>query len=182
MADNDLRTRVDKTIDFLKENLNSVRAGRANPAILDKLNVEYYGTQSPIKAVANISVPDPHTLMISPFDPSAIPDIEKAINESNIGINPANDGKVIRLSIPSLTEERRKELTKLVKNFGEEAKVSVRNMRRDLNDDVKKREKQGELTEDDVRLELDEIQKQTEDAIKQIDQIIEAKDKELLEV
>ncbi len=177
-----LEERIESTKSHLKENLNTVRAGRANPALLDKVMVNYYGSPTPLKALANVSVPDPRTLMISPFDPKSVSDIERAINEANIGINPANDGKVIRLAIPQLTEERRKELTKVVKNYGEEAKVAVRNLRRDENDALKKMQKDGDLTEDDLKEELDEVQKKVEAAIKDIDSIIADKDKELMEV
>ena len=182
MAKKSLDERIEGAKNFLKENLNTVRAGRANPALLDKIQVNYYGSPTPLKALANISVPDPRTLMISPFDPKSISDIERAINEANIGINPANDGKVIRLAIPQLTEERRKELTKVVKGYGEEAKVVVRNLRRDVNDELKKAQKDGELTEDDLKDELEETQKTIEKAIKDIDQIIAGKEKELMEV
>ncbi len=182
MAKKSLEERLEGAKSFLKENLNTVRAGRANPALLDKVQVEYYGTPTPLKALANISVPDPRTLLISPFDPKSISDIERAINEANIGINPANDGKVIRLAIPQLTEERRKELTKVVKNYGEDAKVAVRNLRRDVNDELKKAEKAGELTEDDLKDELEETQKTIEKAIKEIDEIVADKEKELMEV
>jgi ribosome recycling factor len=177
-----LEERIESTKSHLKENLNTVRAGRANPALLDKVMVNYYGSPTPLKVLANVSVPDPRTLMISPFDPKSVSDIERAINEANIGINPANDGKVIRLAIPQLTEERRKELTKVVKNYGEEAKVAVRNLRRDENDALKKMQKDGELTEDDLKEELDDVQKKVEAAIKDIDAIIADKDKELMEV
>lgn len=182
MAKKSLEERIEGAKNYLKENLNTVRAGRANPALLDKVEVEYYGTPTPLKALANISVPDPRTLMVSPFDPKSIADIERAINEANIGINPANDGKVIRLAIPQLTEERRKELTKVVKGYGEDAKVAVRNLRRDVNEELKKAEKAGELTEDDLKDELEETQKTIEKAIKEIDEIIAGKDKELMEV
>lgn len=182
MAKKSLDERIEGAKNFLKENLNTVRAGRANPALLDKIMVNYYGTPTPLKALANISVPDPRTLMISPFDPKSVSDIERAINEANIGINPANDGKVIRLAIPQLTEERRKELTKVVKNYGEDAKVAVRNLRRDENDALKKMQKDGDLTEDDLKDELDDVQKKIEKAIKDIDAIIAEKDKELMEV
>ena len=141
MAKKSLDERIEGAKNFLKENLNTVRAGRANPALLDKIMVNYYGTPTPLKALANISVPDPRTLMISPFDPKSVGDIERSILEANIGINPTNDGKVIRLAIPQLTEERRKELTKVVKNYGEDAKVAVRNLRRDVNDELKKAQK-----------------------------------------
>ena len=177
-----LEERIESTKGFLKENLNTVRAGRANPALLDKVTVEYYGTPTPLKALANISVPDPRTLLVSPFDPKSIADIEKGINVANIGINPTNDGKVIRLVIPQLTEERRKELTKTVKTYGEDAKVAVRNLRRDINDELKKLQKEGELTEDDLKDELEDVQKKIEKAIKDIDDIISDKDKELMEV
>jgi ribosome recycling factor len=177
-----LEERIESTKSYLKENLNTVRAGRANPALLDKIMVDYYGTPTPLKSLANISVPDPRTLMITPFDPQAVADIERAINEANIGITPANDGKVIRLAIPQLTEERRKELTKVVKGYGEEAKVAVRNMRRDINDDLKKAQKAGEITEDDLKEDLDEAQKTVDKAIKDIDDMIADKEKELMEV
>lgn len=177
-----LEERIESTKNFLKENLNTVRAGRANPALLDKVMVDYYGTPTSLKALANVSVPDPRTLMIAPFDPQAIADIERAINEANIGINPANDGKVIRLAIPQLTEERRKELTKVVKSYGEDAKVAVRNMRRDMNEELKKSQKAGEITEDDLKEDLDETQKTCDKAIKDIDDMIADKEKELMEV
>jgi ribosome recycling factor len=173
---------MDKTISVLKQDLNTVRAGRANPALLDQISVEYYGMPTPLKQIANISVPDPRSLLIAPFDPKSIKDIEKAIQIANIGINPSNDGRTVRLVIPPLTEERRKDLTKLIKKMGEEAKVAVRNCRRDANDEVKKMEKAGEFTEDDVKDELDEIQKMTDKCMKNIDEIIAAKDKELMEL
>ena len=182
MAKKSLDERIEGAKNFLKENLNTVRAGRANPALLDKIMVNYYGTPTPLKALANISVPDPRTLMISPFDPKSVGDIERSILEANIGINPTNDGKVIRLAIPQLTEERRKELTKVVKNYGEDAKVAIRNLRREENDDLKKMQKDGDLTEDDLKDELDEVQKKVEKAIKDIDAIIADKEKELMEV
>lgn len=177
-----LSDKITKSISVLKENLNTVRAGRANPALLDKITVDYYGSPTPLKNIANISVPDPRTLMISPFDPKSIADIEKAINVANIGINPANDGKVIRLVIPQVTEERRKELTKLVKKMGEDSKVAVRNERREANEILKKMEKATELTEDDLKQELDEVQKKADKATKDIDDIVAAKEKEILEV
>ena len=182
MAKKSLDERIEGAKNFLKENLNTVRAGRANPALLDRIMVNYYGTPTPLKALANVSVPDPRTLMISPFDPKSVGDIERAILEANIGINPTNDGKVIRLVIPQLTEERRKELTKVVKNYGEDAKVAIRNLRREENDDLKKMQKDGDLTEDDLKDELDEVQKKVEKAIKDIDAIIADKEKELMEV
>ncbi|MBR4149804.1 MAG: ribosome recycling factor [Firmicutes bacterium] len=174
--------KMDKTISVLKQDLNTVRAGRANPALLDQISVEYYGMPTPLKQIANISVPDPRSLLIAPFDPKSIKDIEKAIQIANIGINPSNDGRTVRLVIPPLTEERRKDLTKLIKKMGEESKVAVRNCRRDANEEIKKMEKAGEFTEDDVKDELDEIQKMTDKCMKNIDEIIAAKDKELMEL
>ena len=177
-----LEEKSKKSISVLKEDLNTVRAGRANPALLDKVMVDYYGSPTPLKSLANISVPDPRTLLISPFDPKAIGEIETGINVANIGINPSNDGKCVRLVIPQVTEERRKELTKTVKKMGEESKVAVRNLRREANDELKKLEKAHEITEDELKKALDDIQKATDKTIKEIDDIVAAKDKEILEV
>jgi len=177
-----LDEKIEKSIEFLKENLNTLRAGRANPALLDKVMVDYYGTPTPLKAIANIVTPDPRSLIVAPFDPKSVSEIEKAINLANIGINPSNDGKILRLQIPSLTEERRKELTKLVRKHGEDAKVAIRNERREANERLKKQEKDGELTEDDLKNEEKLVQKQTDDAISEIDKIIEGKCAEILEV
>lgn len=174
--------RIISTKENLKENLNTVRAGRANPALLDKVTVSYYGAPTPLKSLANISTPDPRTLMITPFDIKAIGDIERAINETDIGINPANDGKVIRLVIPQLTEERRKELTKIIKKFGEESKIAIRNVRREINDQLKKDQKNGDISEDDCKKEMDNLQKKVDNAIKDIDKMIEEKNKELMSV
>ncbi|MBQ1906962.1 MAG: ribosome recycling factor [Firmicutes bacterium] len=174
--------KMEKTLSVLRADLNTVRAGRANAALLDQIAVEYYGVPTPLKNMANIAVPDPRTITITPFDPKSVKDVEKAIQVSNIGINPSNDGRTIRLVIPPLTEERRKELTKLIKKMGEESKVAVRNLRRDANEDLKKQEKNGELTEDDLKEELDEIQKLTDKCMKDIDSIVAAKDKELMEI
>ena len=177
-----LEEKSKKSIAILKEDLNTVRAGRANPALLDKVTVEYYGTATPLKNIANISVPDPRTLLISPFDPKSVGEIEKAINMANIGINPSNDGKCVRLVIPQVTEERRKELTKTVKKMGEDSKVAVRNLGRDANDHLKKKEKAHEITEDELKKALDDIQKSIEKTVKEIDDIVAAKEKEILEV
>lgn len=174
--------KMSKTLGVLKSELNTVRAGRANAALLDKVMVEYYGTPTPLKNLANIGVPDARTLMITPFDPKVVSDIEKAINMANIGINPSNDGKVIRLVIPQVTEERRKELAKQIKKIGEDAKIAVRNSRRDANDHIKKQEKAGELAEDDAKKQLDQIQKQTDKCMKDIDNMVAEKEKELMEV
>lgn len=177
-----LEERSKKTIAILKEDLNTVRAGRANPALLDKVMVDYYGSPTPLKNLSNISVPDPRTLLISPFDPKSISEIEKAINMANIGINPSNDGKSVRLVIPQVTEERRKELTKTVKKMGEESKVAIRNLRREANDELKKLEKNHEITEDELKKALDDVQKATDKTTKEIDDIVAAKDKEIMEV
>jgi ribosome recycling factor len=177
-----LDEKMKKSISVLKEELNTVRAGRANPALLDKILVDYYGSPTPLKNISNISVPDPRSLLISPFDPKSIHNVEKAINVANLGINPSNDGKVIRLVIPAVTEERRKELIKVVKKYGEDAKVAIRNERRDANDELKRQEKAGELTEDDLKKALDDVQKKTDKTIKDIDQIIADKEKEIMEV
>ncbi len=174
--------KISKTISVLKEELNSVRAGRANPALLDQIVIDYYGTMTPLKNMSNISVPDPRSLMIAPFDPSTLKAIEKAIMTSNIGINPSNDGKNIRLVIPPVTEETRKEKTKQIKKMGEDGKVAVRNLRRDANEEIKKLQKDGELTEDDEKSELDEIQKLTDKCMKDIDHIVSEKEKELMEL
>lgn len=177
-----LMQKMERTKSVLKEDLNTIRAGRANPALLDRILLDYYGAPTPLKNMSNISAPDPRTLMIAPFDPKSIQDIEKAINLANLGINPSNDGKVIRLLIPQVTEERRKDLTKQVKKIGEDAKIAIRNERRDANDALKKQEKAGEITEDDLKKELNEVQKRTDNGIKDIDDIIAEKEKEIMEV
>ncbi len=177
-----LEAKIDKTVAKLKEDLLTVRAGRANAALLDKVMVKYYEVPTPLKQLANISVPDPRTLAISPFDASIIKDIEHGINEANIGITPSNDGKVIRLTIPQLTEERRKELTKTVKALGEDAKVALRNLRRTANDELKKAEKNGDITEDELKEGLDKVQKDTDKGVKMIDEVVAAKDKEIMEI
>ncbi|MDR0570045.1 MAG: ribosome recycling factor [Clostridiales Family XIII bacterium] len=177
-----MEERSAKTIAALKENLNTVRAGRANPALLDKVTVEYYGSPAPLKNISNITAPDPRNLLITPFDPKSLHDIEKAVNMANLGINPSNDGRVIRLAIPPVTEERRKELTKVIHKYGEEAKVAIRNERRDANDELKRQEKAGELTEDDLEEELEAVQKKADKKIKEIDDIVAEKEKEIMEV
>ena len=174
--------KMSKAISSLKKDLASVRAGRANPAILDKLHVDYYGTPTPISQMANISTPDSRTLMIQPWDKSVMGEIEKAILKSDLGLTPTNDGVVIRITIPQLTEERRKELVKVVKKMGEESKVAIRNIRRDGNDDLKKLEKNGDISEDDLRRTQDEIQKITDKYITEVDTVISSKEKEIMEV
>lgn len=182
MSESNMQERIEKTKSILKEELNTVRAGRANPTLLDKIVVDYYGTPTPLKNLSNISVPDPRSLLVTPFDPKSLVDIEHAINAANIGIVPNNDGKNIRMEIPQLTEERRKELTKTTKKMGEDAKIAVRNLRRDANDSLKKQQKAGEVTEDDLKDELDDVQKKVDKAVKEIDDMIAAKDKEIMEV
>ena len=177
-----LEEKISKSIEVLKEKLNSVRAGRANHALLDQVQAECYGSTMPIKNIANISAPDPRTIAVIPFDPSTVKDIEKAIMAANLGFNPSNDGKTIRLVIPPLTEERRKEITKTVKKMGEEDKVAIRNLRREANDELKKQEKAGELTEDDLKVELEDVQKKIDKAVKDIDEIVANKEKEIMEV
>ena len=177
-----LEEKISKSIEVLKEKLNSVRAGRANPALLDQVQAECYGSTMPIKNIANISAPDPRTIAVIPFDPSTVKDIEKAIMAANLGFNPSNDGKTIRLVIPPLTEERRKEITKTVKKMGEEDKVAIRNLRSEANDELKKQEKAGELTEDDLKVELEDVQKKIDKAVKDIDEIVANKEKEIMEV
>lgn len=177
-----MEERIEKTKEMLKADLNTVRAGRANAALLDKVMVDYYGSPTPLRNLSNISVPDPRTLMITPFDPKSISDIEKAINVADIGITPTNDGKCVRLVVPQLTEERRKELAKSTKKMGEDTKIAIRNLRRDANDTLKKQEKDGELTEDELKKEMEKVQKTIDNAIKDIDAIIAGKEKEIMEV
>ena len=174
--------KMNKTISVLKQELGGLRAGRANPQLLDRLMVDYYGTQTPINQLGNISTPEPRLLVISVWDQKAIPAIEKAIQKSELGINPANDGRVIRLVFPELTEERRKELVKIVKKKGEESKVAIRSIRRDANEQSKKAQKDNLLTEDDQKQLEDKIQKLTDEKIKEIDGMLAAKEKEILSV
>ncbi|MBQ1771403.1 MAG: ribosome recycling factor [Clostridia bacterium] len=174
--------KMNKTISVLKQELGGLRAGRANPQLLDRLMVDYYGTQTPVNQLGNISTPEPRLLVISVWDQKAIPAIEKAIQKSELGINPANDGRVIRLVFPELTEERRKELVKIVKKKGEESKVAIRSIRRDANEQSKKAQKDNLLTEDDQKQLEDKIQKLTDEKIKEIDGILAAKEKEILSV
>jgi ribosome recycling factor len=176
------KEKMSKTIANLTKELSTLRAGRANPAVLDKVLVDYYGTPTPINQMANISVPEPRLLVISVWDASMLNAVEKAIQKSDIGINPANDGKVIRLVFPELTEERRKELVKQVKKKGEEAKVAIRSIRRDANEQVKKERKESLITEDDQKALEEDIQKLTDDKVKEIDNIIAEKEKEIMEV
>ena len=178
----EFESKMKKTTEVLSQQLEAVRAGRANAAVLNQISVEYYGVPTPIQQVASVSVPDPRTLMIQPWDASILKGIEKAILASELGINPQNDGRVIRLVFPPLTEERRKELAKQVKKYGEEAKVAVRNIRRDAIDKFKKQQKASEITEDDYKNIEKDIQKLTDDYIKEVDVITDKKEKELFEI
>ncbi len=175
-------SKMNKAIAALENDLAAIRAGRANPALLDKITVEYYGAQTPLQQVGTISVPEARSIVIQPWDMTVLKDIEKAILASDLGLTPNNDGKVIRLNFPPLTEERRKELNKGVSKRGEEAKVAIRNIRRDAIEGFKKQKKDNEITEDDLKNLEEKIQKLTDKFVKEIDTIIAAKEKEILEV
>ena len=174
--------KMDKTLDHLSEEFGAVRAGRANAKVLDRINVEYYGQETPLNGVATISSPDARTLVIQPWDAQLLKEIQKAILMSDIGINPQNDGRVIRLVFPQLTEERRKELTKQVKKYAEDAKVAMRNIRRDGMDYVKKLKKNSEITEDDQKKAEKDLQDMLDKMIKKVDAALAAKEKELLAI
>ena len=182
MIQDNAKTKMDKTKDVLRADLMAIRAGRANPQLLDRITVDYYGTPTPLKNVANISAPEPRVLQINPWDVKMVKDISKAILASDLGLNPANDGKVIRLMLPELTAERRKDLTKQVRKIAEESKVAIRSIRRDAVDQVKKLKKNSEITEDDQKKAEEAIQKLTDNNIKEIDKITADKEKEILEV
>ncbi|ABR48838.1 ribosome recycling factor [Alkaliphilus metalliredigens QYMF] len=177
-----LEEKMTKTLGVLKDDFNSIRAGKANPSMLDRITVDYYGSITPLKQVASVSAPEPRLLIIQPYDPSVINGIEKALMMSDLGLNPSNDGKIIRLNIPQLTEERRKELTKVVKRVAEEGRVALRNGRRDANEQLKKMEKDSELTEDDLKQAQEEVQKITDKFNKQVDEMLVKKELEILEV
>jgi ribosome recycling factor len=177
-----MQDKMDKAIQVLKRDLMSLRAGRANPALLDKVVVDYYGSPTPVNQLANISTPDPRTLYIQPWDKSAVAQIEKSILKSELGLTPNNDGAAIRISIPPLTEERRAELVKVARKMGEEAKVAIRNVRREANDELKKLEKSGEVNEDSSRRGQDDIQKVTDQFVKEIDKVVADKEKEIMEI
>ncbi|MGY4689851.1 ribosome recycling factor [Salibacterium sp. K-3] len=174
--------RMQKSVDSLYKELATLRAGRANPSMLDKVMVNYYGAETPLNQLATISVPEARLLVVTPFDKSSIGDIDKAIQKADLGLSPNNDGNVIRINVPSLTEERRKELSKLVNKYAEEARVAVRNIRRDANDEFKKQQKQGDIPEDDMRKLQDEVQKLTDKHIAAIDKAAENKEQEIMEV
>ncbi|MFO0752662.1 MAG: ribosome recycling factor [Thermodesulfovibrionales bacterium] len=174
--------RMTGATESLKKDLASIRTGRASLALLDGIQVDYYGTMTPISQVATLGIPESRTITIQPWEQKLIPEIEKAILKSDLGLTPGNDGKTIRLAIPALTEERRKHLVKVVKKRGEEAKIAVRNIRRDINDELKKTEKEQHLSEDDVKRFHDEIQKITDSYVQKVDEILHHKEKEIMEV
>ena len=175
-------SKMNKSIDSISADFAAVRAGRANAAVLDRIMVDYYGTPTPIQQIASISSPDPRSLVIQPWDASAVKLIEKAIQNSDLGINPQNDGRSIRLSFPQLTEERRKELVKQIHKYAENGKVAVRNIRRDAMDNFKKQEKKSEITEDELKQAEKDLQKLTDDSCKKIDELLAKKEKELMSV
>lgn len=174
--------KMDKAISFYNNDINTIRAGRANPAVLDKVQVEYYGVPSPLNQVGTVSVPEPTMIVIQPWDATLLPEIEKAINKADLGLTPQNDGKLIRLNFPPLTEERRKELAKTLHKKSEDAKVNVRGVRRDAMDFFKKAQKNSEITEDDLKGLEDDIQKLTDSKIKEIDNICAAKEKDIMSI
>jgi len=178
----DIEKRMSNTIEVLKQEMASLRAGRANPALLDNVHVEYYGVPTPLNQVANISAPEPRMLRVQPWDKGIIGDVERAILKSDLGLNPNNDGNIIRISIPQLTQERRQDLVKVVKKNGEETKVSIRNVRRDANETLKKAEKNGDISEDDLRRYQDEVQEVTNKYTQQVDDVVNRKEAEIMEI
>lgn len=177
-----VKDKMTKAIQAFSRELASIRAGRANASLLDRITVDYYGAPTPVNQLAGISVPEARLLVIQPYDKTILGDIEKAILKSDLGLNPSSDGNIIRIAIPALTEERRKELVKVVKKEAEEAKVAIRNIRRDGNEELKKLEKTGDITEDDLRGYSDDIQKVTDEYISKVDSVTKEKEKEILEV
>lgn len=177
-----IEKKMKKTIAVLKTELSGLRAGRANPAILDKVFVDYYGVPTPINQLGSVNIPEARVIVIQPWDVKALKDIEKAIQKSDIGINPNNDGKVIRLVFPILTEERRKDLTKVVRKSGEDSKIAIRSIRRDAIDKFKAQEKKSEISEDDLKNAEKEVQNITDKYTEEVDKVVEAKEKEILEV
>lgn len=178
----DAEERMQKTVEVLRKEFQSLRAGRANPAILDKVMVDYYGVPTPINQMANVTAPEARLLVIQPWDKSVTPNIEKAILKSDLGLNPNSDGNVIRIAIPQLTQERRKELVKVIKKKTEEAKVGIRNIRRDANEDLKALEKEKEISEDEEKKGQDDVQKLTDKYIADVDKVLDNKEKEIMEV
>jgi len=178
----DAKERMKKSVATLKDEFNSMRTGRASTALFEKIKVDYYGQPTPLNQAATISAPEARLIVIQPWDKSLLGEIEKAIQKSELSVNPNNDGKVIRINIPPLTEDRRKELVKIAKNTAEQSKVAVRNIRRDANDELKKQAKSGDISEDDEKRGTDEIQKLTDSHIEEIDSLLESKEQEIMEV
>lgn len=178
----DLRSKMTDAIQAFRRNLATVRAGRANPSLLDNVFVEYYGAPTPLNQLANVTAPEARLLMITPFDKSAVSDIEKAIQKANLGLAPSSDGNVIRISIPALTEERRKELTRVVGKYAEESRIQIRNIRRDANDQLKKLENDSSITEDEFRKSQDDVQNETDKFINEIEELVKEKEVEIMEV
>ncbi|MBA2615576.1 MAG: ribosome recycling factor [Actinobacteria bacterium] len=179
---NDAERRMDKSVEATAHELNTVRTGRASAALLDRIQVDYYGQKTPLRQLATLNVPEPRMLTVQPFDPSSVKAIERAIQESDLGLTPSNDGKLIRLPIPQLTEERRKELVKVVRHLGEEGKVAVRNVRRDVMHHLKELVKDGDVGDDDERRAEERAQKLTDDHVKRIDDLLKRKEEEIMEV
>ena len=178
----DLKSRIDKTLDDLKQQLSKIRTGRANLSMLDGIKVNYYGTPTPLTGVAALATPEPRLITVKPWDKGAMKDIEKALIEANLGVTPQSDGEIIRLPFPPLTEERRKEIAKQVKTKGEDHKVAIRNIRRDANEAIKAQLKDKKITEDDSKRLTEKVQKETDDGVKKVDDIISKKEKEVMEV
>jgi len=176
------KEKMKKSVESLKKDFATIRTGRASLSLLDNINVNYYGVPTPLNQVATLSVPEPKTITIQPWEQNMIPPIEKAIMESDLGLNPTNDGKIIRINIPPLTEERRKHLVKIVRKRAEEARVAIRNIRRELNTDLKKMQKEKQISEDEMKRDFAEIQKITDEYIKKIDDILKKKEEEIMEV
>ncbi|MBP5251772.1 MAG: ribosome recycling factor [Treponema sp.] len=177
----DIESKMEKTVNSLKDEFSTIRTGRANASIFDKVRVDYYGTPTPLNQVGTISIPEARTVVVSPFDKSLIGAIEKAIQKAELGLNPSNDGKVIRIAIPPLTQERRKDLVKQAKSTAENYRTTIRNLRRDGNDSLKKQQKAGELTEDQLKTETDKLQKLTDKYIDEINKVYDSKEKEIME-
>jgi ribosome recycling factor len=178
----DAKRRMDKSIEATHHEFNSIRTGRASPALLDRITIDYYGTQTPLKSLASISAPEPRLLVVQPFDPGAIKGIERAVQESDLGLTPSNDGKVVRLPIPALTEERRKDLVKVVRRVAEDGKVAIRNIRRDIMQHLKELVVNGDVGDDEERRAEQQVQKITDDHTKSIDDLLKVKEAEIMEV
>lgn len=177
----DAESRMEKSIEHFQHEMSTIRTGRATPSLLDVVKVDYYGSKMPINQLASITAPEPRLLVVQPWDKNAIQPIEKAIQESDLGLNPSNDGNVIRIPIPELSQERRQNLVKLVKKLAEETRIAIRNIRRDANDTLKKMQKNHEISEDEMHLGMEEVQKLTNDFIKKVDELLEIKEKEIME-